>query len=142
MADVIQDERASMDDETFFRERGGRWAPVGSASGAIPRDSWDAACDEHSVAVERFAIGIEVGPDQASASVVLAGARSDSRWHVELGEHRQGAAWLPPYVEGLVTANPQLRAVVGDVGGPLAAFVSKDARGRYILCLLYTSRCV
>ena len=40
---------------------------------------------------------------------------------------------MPPYIEGLVAANPQIRAVVGDVGGPLAAFVDKDARGRYVL---------
>lgn len=133
MADVIQDERASMDDETFFRERGGRWAPVGSASGVIPRDSWDMCGDETSLAVDRFSLGIEVGPDQSSAAVVLAGARADGRWHVELDEHRKGATWLVPYVSALVAANPQIRAVVGDVGGPLAAFVSKDARGRYIL---------
>lgn len=133
MADVIQDERASMDDETFFRERGGRWAPVGSASGVIPRDSWDMCGDETSLAVDRFSLGIEVGPDQSSAAVVLAGARADGRWHVELDEHRKGATWLVPYVSALVAANPQIRAVVGDVGGPLASFVTKDARGRYLL---------
>lgn len=132
MADVIQDERASMDDETFGRERGGLWAVDGSR-GVIPRGAWDDAGDSTSLAVDRFSLGIEIGPDLTSAAVVLAGARSDSRWHVELDEHRQGATWLPPYIEGLVAANPQIRAVVGDVGGPLAAFVDKDARGRYVL---------
>jgi len=119
-------------DASFLREALGIWDPK-HAGGVIPRDSWDMVGDVHSVAVDRFALGIEVGPDQASAAVVLAGARSDSRWHVELDEHRQGATWLPPYIEGLVAANPQIRAVVGDVGGPLAAFVDKDARGRYVL---------
>lgn len=120
------------DVDSWNREGRGIWDPK-NVGGVIPRDSWDMVGDVHSVAVDRFALGIEVGPDQASAAVVLAGARSDSRWHVELDEHRQGATWLPPYIEGLVAANPQIRAVVGDVGGPLAAFVDKDARGRYVL---------
>ena len=119
-------------DQSFLREALGIWDPKHSG-GVIPRESWDTVADEHSVAVGRFALGIEVGPDQASAAVVLAGVRDDSRWHVELDDHRRGAAWLPLYVDALVAANPQIRAVVGDVGGPLAAFVSKDARGRYIL---------
>ncbi len=119
-------------DASFLREALGIWDPK-HAGGVIPRDSWDMVADEQSVAVDGFVLGIEVGLDQATAAVVLAGRRSDDRWHVELDEHRTGAAWLPLYVEALVVANPQIRAVVGDVGGPLAAFVDKDARGRYVL---------
>ncbi len=118
--------------ESFKREGLGIWDPK-AAGGVIPRDSWDMCGDETSLAVDRFSLGIEVGPDQSSAAVVLAGARADGRWHVELDEHRKGATWLVPYVSALVAANPQIRAVVGDVGGPLASFVTKDARGRYLL---------
>ena len=120
------------DDASFLREALGVWDPK-HLGGVIPRESWDMALDETSMAVDRYALGIEVGPDQSQTSVLLAGQRPDGRWHVELDEQRSGAAWMPPCVDALVAANPQIRAVVGDVGGPLAAFVEKDARGRYIL---------
>jgi phage terminase large subunit-like protein len=119
-------------DASFLREALGIWDPK-NQGGVIPRDSWDMCSDEHSIAADRFALGIEVAPDLVSTAVALGGQRSDGRWHVELDEHRSGSEWVPPYVAALVAANPQIRAVVGDVGGPLAALVDKDKRGRYIL---------
>jgi hypothetical protein len=131
--EACADDRAAMDDDQFRMERLGMWDVAGAVRGVIPRESWDLCVDERSLAVHRLALGIEVGPDLSATAVALAGRREDSRWHVELDEHRSGADWMPPYVDALIAANPQIRAVVGDVGGPLAALVEKDKRGRYVL---------
>lgn len=129
--EVIEGERARFSDEGFGRERLGLWASA-TASRVIPAQSWDLAGDDRSVAVDRFALGVEVGKDQESASVVLAGQRPDGAWHVELDDQRQGAAWLPTYIEALVLANPKIRAVVCDVGGPVAALCEQRAGGWWL----------
>ena len=120
------DERGKLDDDQFRLERLGMWAGA-VVRRVIPAQSWDDAGDEQSVAVDRFALGVEVGKDQECASVALAGQRADGAWHVELDDQRQGAGWVPTYVEALVLANPQIRAVVCDVGGPVAALCEQRA---------------
>jgi len=122
--EACADDRAAMDDDQFRMERLGMWSK-GHANRVIPEQAWADAGDELSVAVDRFALGVEVGPDQAKASVSLAGQRSDGSWHIELDDQHDGATWLAPYIDALVAANPQIRAVVGDVGGPLAALCEK-----------------
>lgn len=119
------------DDDSWRREALGIW-DTSRVSGVIPFDAWTDRRDDESVPVDRFALGIEVGPDLVSASVSLAGQRADESWHVELDENRSGSTWLVGYVRALVEANPQVRAVVGDVGGPLAALVEKKG-ARYFL---------
>src|SRR5690625_2588950 len=98
-------------DDSFQREALGIWGAEGSAA-VIPSGLWLAAGDDFSVAVDRFALGVEVAPDMERASVALAGLRDDGLWHVELDEAREGVDWLVPYVEGLLEANLQVRAVV------------------------------
>lgn len=87
--------------------------------------------DETSVPIDRFALGVEAGPDLAWASVALAGQREDGDWHIELDEDQhtrgRGVSWLVPYLEHMLEKNPQVRAVVADVGGPLAALLEKKA---------------
>ena len=119
------------DDDSWRREALGVWQQV-SARGVIPKDAWEARFDEQSMAVDRLAIGIEVGPDLESASVVLSGQRADGEWHVEIDETRSGAAWLVAYVQALLEANPQVMGVAGDVGGPLKALTEEKA-GRWFL---------
>lgn len=113
-------------DEAWQREALGIWDAAGS-SAVIPAQIWLDAGDDFSVPVDRFALGVEVAPDMARASVALAGQRDDGRWHVELDEAREGVDWLVPFVEGLLEANPQIRAVVADAGGPVAPLL--DQRG-------------
>jgi hypothetical protein len=121
-------------DEAWKREALGIWDQVQS-KGVIPSPSWVDAQDEQSLAVDRFAIGIECGPDLVCASVSLAGQRADGDWHFELedDQHTRGAgvAWLQPHVEALVKANPQIRAVMVDVGGPIAALLEQRRDGRW-----------
>lgn len=115
-------------DEAWLREALGIWDQV-HTGGVIPFDAWKAHKDEESIPVDRFALGVEAGPDLVSASVVLAGQREDGNWHVELDDHREGAAWLDAYLAELVRLNPQIRTVVVDVGGPIRALLEEHRGG-------------
>ena len=131
--EACADDRAAMDDQQFARERLGMWDAVESG-GVLPAQSWADAADEHSVATDRFALGVECGPDLAWASVALAGQRSDGDWHVELDEDQhtkgRGTAWLVPYLQDMLGKNPQVRSVVADVAGPVAALLEQKS-GRW-----------
>lgn len=115
-------------DEAWLREALGIW-DAAKSSGVIPAPSWKDQADELSVAVDRFALGAECGPDLTWASVALAGQRADGAWHMELDDDQhtrgRGVAWLVPYLVATVAANPQIRAVVVDVAGPIAALLEK-----------------
>src|SRR5699024_6583825 len=63
-------------DEAWLREALGIWDAAGT-KGVIPSQSWASQGDPESVPVEDFALGVEVGPDMAWASVALAGIRAD-----------------------------------------------------------------
>lgn len=120
-------------DESFLREGLGIWDGA-KTKGVLPAPSWKDQADEQSTAVDRFALGVECGPDLAWASVALAGQRADGGWHFELDEDQhtrgRGVAWLAPHIEATVAANPQIRAVVVDVGGPIAALL-EQRNGRW-----------
>lgn len=118
------------DDDSWRREALGIWQTV-AARGVIPFDAWTDRLDEQSMPVDRFALGVEVGPDLAHASVILAGQRGDGDWHVEVDETRTGAAWVDAYVGGLVKANPQIRSVVVDVSGPVKALLEESGPKRW-----------
>lgn len=126
--ETCADEREALGDDQFALERLGMWSS-GAVNRVIPAGSWDEAGDGESRAVDRLALGIEVGPDMAWASVSVAGQRADGDWHVELDEdqHTKGAgiSWLAPHVERLLASNAAIRGVVGDVGGPLSALLER-----------------
>ncbi|MEU7843940.1 hypothetical protein AB0B39_23605 [Micromonospora sp. NPDC049114] len=120
-------------DEGWLREGLGIW-DAAKGSGVIPALSWRDQADELSIAADRFALGVECGPDLAWASVALAGQRADGQWHFELDEDQhtrgRGVAWLAPHLRATVAANPQIRAVVVDVAGPIAALLEQQG-GRW-----------
>jgi hypothetical protein len=122
-------------DDSWMREALGVWDQVKSA-GVIPGPSWMGQEDQTSLATDRFALGIEVGPDLAWASVALAGQRVDTGWHLELDDDQhtrgRGIAWLVPHIEHLVANNQQIRAVVADVAGPIKPLLIERA-GRWFL---------
>jgi hypothetical protein len=121
-------------DEAWKREALGIWDAV-QGHGVLLAPSWKGAEDEFSIASDRFALGIECGPDLAYASVALAGQRADGDWHFELDEdqHTRGAgvAWLVPHIEATVKANPQVRAVMVDVAGPIKPLLEQRPDGRW-----------
>ena len=115
-------------DEAWKREALGIWDAV-SSNGVIPASSWLDQGSEDSLAVDKFALGVECGPDLTWASVAFAGQRADGDWHFELDEDQhtkgRGTAWLLPHLEHLTAQNSQIRAVVVDVAGPIAALLEK-----------------
>lgn len=133
--EAIEAERASMTDEQFGMERLGMWHVQGIRS-VIPGPSWTLQEDSTSFPVDAFALGIEVGPEMKWASVALAGRREDGSWHVALEADQtikgRGVEWLAPLVESFVTANPQIRTVVVDFGGPVTPLVMEQG-GKYWL---------
>lgn len=127
--EACADDRAAMDDEQFCVERLGMWSAANRDLGVIPAPSWAEQQDTQSVAVDRFALGVEVGPDMKCASVALAGQRGDGMWHFELNEDQHtrgvGVAWLVPHLEALIAANPQVRTIVVDVAGPVGPLLEQ-----------------
>lgn len=122
------------DDTSFKREALGIWDATGT-KGVLPAPTWAAQGQGHSLAVDRFALGVECGPDLAWASVAFAGARADGDWHLELDEDQhtkgRGTAWLVPHIEYLLANNSQIRAIVVDVAGPVAAIIEQRANYRW-----------
>jgi hypothetical protein len=114
------------DEDSWNREGRGIWDPV-SSRGVIPGPSWTTQGAEHSIAVDRFALGVECGPDLAWASVAFAGQRADDKWHFELDEDQhtkgRGIEWLKPHLAYLTTNNSAIRAIVVDVAGPISALL-------------------
>lgn len=129
--EACADDRAAMDDQQFGMERLGIWEDISARGGVIPFDAWRDRLDEDSFPAGRYALGVEASPDLASAAVSLAGQRDDEAWHVELVEHRTGGAWLDAYVAKLVEANPEIRSVVVDVGGPVGALLEEYQTGKW-----------
>jgi hypothetical protein len=127
--------RGKLTEDSFKREALGIWNPAAS-KGVIPGQSWMDQEDQASIAAGRFALGIEVGPDLAWASVAFAGQRPSDDWHIELDDDQhtrgRGVAWLTPSIENLVAKNPEIRAVVADVGGPIKPLLL-ERNGRYFL---------
>lgn len=115
-------------DDAWNREGRGIWDPVAS-KGVIPGPSWQDQEDEGSTAVDRLALGVEVGPDLAWASVALAGERADGSFHFELDDDQhtrgRGVAWLVPHLQYLTVNNPKIRSVVVDLHGPVAALLEQ-----------------
>jgi len=122
-----------LSDDAWMREALGVWDAV-VRKGVIPPASWTDQGAEHSIAVDRFALGVECGPDLAWASVAFAGQRADGDWHFELDEDQhtkgRGTAWLVPHLENLVAQNSTIRSVVVDVAGPVSALL-EQRHGRW-----------
>lgn len=119
---VLEAERATFSDDGFARERLGMWATT-TAKSVIDGESWALASDAASIAVDRFALAVDVSPDRSVSAVALAGQRPDGEWHIELDEQRTGVGWLTGYLERLILANPQIRALVIDAASPAASIM-------------------
>jgi phage terminase large subunit-like protein len=133
----VADERASMDDETFARERLGLWDSQTTMSVVHP-DRWIALADPQSQADTRSVVfAADVAPDRQRGSIAVAGERPDGRVHVEVVENARGIAWMAPW---LVERCKKYRAaVVLDPGSPAGALVP-DLQKAGVEPLLMTTR--
>jgi hypothetical protein len=115
------------DDDSWNREGRGIWDPKQSHR-VIDEVSWAAVADQHSVAIDRLTLAVDVSPNRATAAVSLSGRRPDGLWHVELDEHRKGADWVPGWIEQRATRNKLHAVVVDEVSG-----LVEERRGRNYL---------
>lgn len=120
--EVVEDERAAMDDATFLRERGGVWASEAGTRAVIDDTTWADLFDVDSQPVDRLAMSVDMAPEGAAASIGVAGVRADDRWHVELIEQRAGSAWVVERA-ALVAKRHGFGACVIDGASPAMALV-------------------
>lgn len=124
----ILDERSSMDDDTFGRERLGMWESTSSGR-IFDEMTWKIQEDPMSLAVNNYSLGIDVNPERTRASVAIAGKRIDGLSHFELEECRSGTGWVVPYVTALCRLN-NIRCVVVDLSSAAASMVPDLKRNK------------
>lgn len=123
MWDVVYDERAALDDETFARERLGMWSTEESAR-VIPQADWE-ACAEPNMrdAGGEVAIAVDISPARSTASIAAAGLTVDGAPWVDVIETRHGTPdWLLERIVAICGRQP-VRAVLIDGKGPAASLI-------------------
>lgn len=128
LVDTVRDERASMDDITFMRERLGMWS-TSESQRVIPQEDWDGcavrSADDDGSAV---ALAVDVSPARTSASITACGMSFDDRPWVDLIENRRGTPeWIIDRVVAICEAQ-DVRAVVIDARGPAASLIDQFKR--------------
>lgn len=117
---TIEAFRTSMGPEEFAREILSWWGdgPGGTTARPIPMELWAERLDEFSVIAGAIAIGIEIPPSRASASVGVAGFREDGRAHVELAHTDAGVDWVVARVAKMVGEQGLFEIMDGKVARP------------------------
>lgn len=113
----VAQERGSMSEEEFKRERLGVWARIGGEN-AIPEKDWLSLLDPESLPGQLVALAVDVPFSGDSANVAAVSARPDGRLHAEVIERRNGISWVPSFLRQLQ-----------DAWGSSATQVFLDARG-------------
>ncbi len=108
----------SMDLPEFKRAYLNVWDPR-KGQPVIPLDLWLSLDDEGSeIADEQpVAVTFDVSPDQSSASVGVAGRRSDGQLHVEVIDHHPGTGWVVPRLLAL-QERWKPKVIAADFSGP------------------------
>ncbi|WP_431941670.1 terminase TerL endonuclease subunit [Nocardia grenadensis] len=115
----LAEDRAQYSDEGFARERGGMWSAAVSAA-VIDARSWDDIKDSTSRVTDPVAIAVDISPDRSTASIAIAGERSDGLYHVEVIENRRGTDWVITALAYLVA---QFGPVAVVVDGPASSLI-------------------
>ena len=85
-ADVIVDERASLTDDDFARERLGIWDEKVVGGFGIPRETWEALIDNASQITGNVQFAVDMTPNRDRIDIAVAGYRSDGLPHIEIVE--------------------------------------------------------
>jgi len=120
--ETIERERNALDDDAFARERLSLWSTRHHLT-VVAMAEWAALADPRSVVEDPVAFAIDVTPDRSSASVAIAGRRSDGRHHVEVVDNSRGTGWVIERVAGLVQRWSPV-AVVLDASGPAGSLIA------------------
>jgi hypothetical protein len=123
----IRRELAAMDFTEFARERlgVGTYAVEGEDEWTVISEaSWSAASDLYSEPTDPVTFAVDVPPDRASATIAVAGGRTDGRRHTEIVDHAAGTSWVADRLKTLVERwSP--KAVALDVGGPAGSLMTE-----------------
>lgn len=122
-----EEERASLGDEEYRRERLGIWAKLGGDS-VISRKLWAACLDEDSEPGKTVALGVDVPPGRDSAVIAAASFREDGKIHVEIVDQREGTSWVSTRLAELRRHRPA--AIVVDPGSAAGALEPDLKRDR------------
>lgn len=98
--DVIDAERGSLDPGDFARERLGIWTEEDRNPRIIPAEVWAACQDEESKPTGPLCFALDVSPDRAWSTIVMAAESDRGGVHVEITgndevyDHRPGTGWV------------------------------------------------
>ena len=121
--EAIEDERRTLSDADFARERCGIWESS-AASAAIPWEVFESRVSESAEPEAPLVLAVDASPGGASASLGVIGGGV-----FELIDHRDGMGWL---VDAVTSIHQRwgFRDVVLDPAGPIGAMVPDlDAAG-------------
>lgn len=90
--DTIADERSSLDDETFARERLGVWPDEDTSSTGLDHGRWTSLADPQVERGQAPVFAVATAPQHSWSAVAVAWNRPDGRSHVMLADYRQGTA--------------------------------------------------
>lgn len=128
-----EDFEVKMDLQQFAREHLGMWDDPRMNS-VIPFEAWEACKledvldpDEPGtmrppvVDLGMVVASVDVAPDQAWASIAIAGKRSDGRSHIELVWAAGGTVWVLPTMQRLISSSKPPVAVAVQAGAAAGA---------------------
>lgn len=117
-ADFLASARRTMPPLEFGREfLGWHQKPAGPGTSPIDADEWaKLGRADSTVSDSRPVFCVQVGVDNRSACIVVAGRRSDGLWHVEVIEDRPGTEWVPDALQGLLRARSEALVVLMSAG--------------------------
>jgi hypothetical protein len=102
----------------------GDWpATADAANSKITDEDWGACVDEASSCLDPVCFAFDVTPDRASASISVAGWRSDGLPHVEVLAARAGTGWVVEAIAKLLAKHRSL-AVLFEESSPAASLLA------------------
>lgn len=122
----IAREQAAMDFTEFARERlgVGTYAVEGGEEwSVITEPVWTGATDLRSELVDPLAFAVDVPPDRSSATIAVAGGRSDGLRHIEIVDHAPGTGWVVERLKSL-QERWEPKAIGLDAAGPAGSLMT------------------
>lgn len=118
------DERASMSDNGYARERLSLWETETSVSTVIPMKIWDGLADPESHSIGKVALAVDVPPNRSAAVICAMGYRDDGNWHGEVTEEHSGTDWVPIMLgEMMRRSADKILGVIIDPASPAGSLI-------------------
>lgn len=131
--ETVADERATMSDVGFARERLGI-VDEGTTATVLDMDQWDRLGDPLSSALDPVTFAVDVAPDQSFASIAIAGLRADGVQHTEVVARNRGTGWVADALLELQESWEPQAIVLDPIGQGAALVPALDELGvRYSL---------